>query len=152
MALRLSHLFQQTNERVEFRRLHVLKLASVKRSYGLIQLIRELHALLRDSGCHHAPIFRTPLASHQPHPFHPVHQASYVRIPRHHALSHLAAGKAGSAGSSQNPQHVVLSRGEAARLERLAHLLGKHTHCPEQVQISCFLDAAKRLSLPDLLL
>jgi hypothetical protein len=118
----LFHLFAGTVEQVrelpELFRGKVAPLAAMQLVHGLIQFDQQPEPFLGDASLDHATVLRFPRAGDPSAGFHPVEQASDVRIARDEPAADLAAGQALLAGTAKDTQDVVLRPGKAVGLKQ----------------------------------
>ncbi len=120
---------EQLVERLQPRTSEVACRRSVGLLHGAVEFREQTEPHVRDPRDDEAPVGLRALARDEPPLLEAVKQARDVGFARHHPPADLPAGKPLFAGAAQDPQGVVLRRGQVGALqdpgEVRAHVLGR---------------------------
>jgi hypothetical protein len=97
----------------------VPELAFVKLANRLIETFQERETRGGDASLDDAAVSGLASAGDEAAFFHAVEEASHVGVVRNHAFPDAAAGEAKGLSAAKNAENIVLSAGEAMRLEKL---------------------------------
>ena len=136
--------FQQANEFVQLLFPQMAQQPAVTLLNRTIQLSQNPKTRRGDACDYHPPIVRTP-ASDPPAPLQTSNKAGNVRIAGDHAFSDFAACQPVRLRAPQDPQGIVLRRGEPVLLEQLGNPPGQAVSGTLQHYERFFLQAEARL-------